>query len=90
MAMSENKGEGRARMIYGILQRQGFKCALSGVDLDPDSASLDHIIPVSKGGSYDSADNLQIVTMEINRMKGALMNDEFVDLCRTVYKNAKP
>lgn len=49
----------------------------------PDTARIDHKIPVSSGGG-DEIENLQWVHQEINRMKGSLDNDEFIDLCRKV------
>lgn len=47
------------------------------------NASLDHIIPVSKGGSSNKA-NLRWVTSTINHMKWDLTDEEFVNMCRVV------
>ena len=52
-------------------------CALCGkpVDFslswpDPMSATIDHIIPVSKGGSPDAIENMQLAHLCCNRSKG--------------------
>ncbi len=52
-------------------------CALCGkpVDFslkwpDPMSATIDHIIPVSKGGSPDAIENMQLAHLSCNRVKG--------------------
>lgn len=52
-------------------------CALCGrpVDFskvfpDPWSATVDHIIPIAKGGDPASIDNLQLAHLQCNRMKG--------------------
>lgn len=63
-----------------LLASQAHKCALSGDDLTPKSCSLDHKQPLSKGGSH-TIDNVQLVTPDINRMKGSLTMDEFVLMC---------
>lgn len=69
--------------LLSLAEKQGYRCALSGIQLSPDDASLDHIKSVANGGSHE-IDNLQILHKEINRMKGTLSNEEFIALCRKV------
>lgn len=69
--------------LYKLAKDQEFRCALSGLPLDPSDAALDHIVPVSKGGT-DDIGNLQWVHFVINKMKGSLDNEEFVAMCRKV------
>ncbi len=69
--------------LVKLIEKQGYRCAISGAELTPDIASLDHIIPVSKGGKH-AVDNVAWVHAEINRMKGQLSLDEFVSLCSRV------
>lgn len=38
---------------------------------DPWSATIDHIVPVSKGGSPASIENLQLAHLQCNRIKGS-------------------
>ena len=59
------------------IEDQQYRCALSGIELTPESAVLDHIIPVSEGGT-DTIENLQWVHEEINRMKGTMNNTQFL------------
>jgi 5-methylcytosine-specific restriction endonuclease McrA len=68
------------KAVYRLVQQQGFRCALSGQELTPASASIDHKTPLCRGGSH-TIDNAQVVEAEINRMKGTLTHDEFVRLC---------
>ena len=63
-----------------LVECQGYQCALSGIDLTPESAELDHIVPLTNGGDH-VMQNIQIVDVRINRMKGTMSNDEFIDLC---------
>jgi 5-methylcytosine-specific restriction endonuclease McrA len=66
--------------------RQGFRCNLTGVPLTPDTASIDHIIPLSKGGSHTKA-NAQIILNSVNQAKGSMTQSEFVDMCRLVVEH---
>lgn len=69
--------------LVKLIEKQGYRCAISGVELTPELASLDHIVPVSKGGEH-AVDNVIWVHAEINRMKGQLSMDEFVSFCSKV------
>jgi 5-methylcytosine-specific restriction endonuclease McrA len=69
--------------VFGMLERQSYRCALSGRILAPDTSSLDHIIPVSRGGQH-RLENAQMLHVEVNRAKAALTNPEFIALCREV------
>jgi hypothetical protein len=71
--------------LYELAKTQEFRCALSGVKLEPDIAALDHKMPISKGGS-DQVDNLQWVTDAINKAKGTMTNHEFINMCKQVAK----
>lgn len=69
--------------ILELLESQSYRCALSGVSLTPETAELDHILPVSMGGT-NLIDNLQVLHKEVNRMKGNMDNARFVELCKLV------
>lgn len=66
--------------IISLVRRQNYSCALTGELLVPEDAALDHVVALTEGGT-STADNLQIVSKEINQMKGTLSNDLFVALC---------
>ena len=66
------------------LERQEYRCALSGIQLKPDrNAQLDHQVPVAEGGTHD-INNLQWVDANVNRAKGTMTQDEFIQMCRRV------
>lgn len=69
--------------VLGMLERQQYRCAISGRHLTPDTASLDHRIPVSRGGPH-RLENAQVLHADVNRAKASLTNDEFIALCREV------
>lgn len=76
-----------------LYERQGHKCALSGISIEPDLSlpinqqymSIDRI-DSSKGYTND---NVQWVDKRINMMKGTLSNEEFIDLCNKVSSYSK-
>lgn len=72
-----------AKQIMELIERQQFRCALSGRPLTPETASLDHIVPLSRGGTHELS-NLWIVDYQVNTAKGTLTVEEFVTLCRDV------
>lgn len=77
-----------ASELRKLIENQGYKCALTGVHLTPNTAELDHITPIKKGGSNE-IENLQWVSMQVNRAKGSMLQSEFIEMCRLVCENAK-
>lgn len=72
---------------WDIFENQNKKCALTGIPLKfrkgmnrEQTASLDRI---DSAKPY-TKDNVQWVHKEINRMKGALLDDEFIEYCKKV------
>jgi len=80
-----------AHMILALLEKQRFRCALSGRKLTPENVALDHIIPISRGGGHNVG-NAQAITKDANRAKGVLTNEEFILICRDVvrFADSKP
>lgn len=77
----------RWRELKSIFEEQGMKCPYSQRKLIAGTnASLDHKIPKSKGGN-DEKDNLQWVYSPINTMKLNMLEEEFFELIREVYKS---
>lgn len=75
-----------AKQILGLIEKQGYRCALSGRQLTPETASLDHIEPLSRGGTHDIS-NLQVVEYQVNTAKGTLTVAEFLQLCQDVVRH---
>jgi len=67
------------------LNRQGWRCALSGVVLKAENVSIDHLIPVSKGGTNDF-DNLRLLDVGVNLALRHLSDSEFILMCNKVTK----
>jgi len=54
--------------------------------LDPETASLDHAVPISRGGEH-RIENTQVLDRTVNRAKGTLTNAEFITLCAEVVRH---
>lgn len=81
-----NKANGGIPMLIELWNEQKGRCAVTGVELIPGvNASLDHIIPVSKGGGHTKA-NLRWVLVSINLAKADMTDKEFVEMCRLVVR----
>jgi 5-methylcytosine-specific restriction endonuclease McrA len=74
--------------VLALLDRQDYRCALTGWRLTPDTAALDHVVPASRGGPH-AIGNAQVLDRRVNRAKGTLGNDEFVALCGAVWRHAQ-
>lgn len=60
-----------------IYENQNGKCAYCGQRRNIKYMTVDHIIPLSKGGTNDIG-NLQCTCKRCNNLKGDMMPDEFV------------
>lgn len=72
--------------VLRLLEWQRYRCALTGRPLEPQTASLDHIVPVRCGGQH-RIENVQVLHKQVNRAKGTLTNEEFIQLCREVVEH---
>ncbi len=72
-----------AKHLLQLVERQQYRCALSGRKLTPACASLDHRIPLAKGGEHSMA-NLWVLHRDVNAAKGTMTVEEFVAVCRDV------
>ena len=82
------KGRTGSRRIWlgikELLQAQNYRCAYTGKELIiGENASLDHVIPKSKGGS-NSISNLQWVDLQINVMKNNMSHQEFISTIQLI------
>ena len=72
-----------------LLKKQNGRCALTGEKLNPKNVSIDHVIPLKsiKDNKKKDYGKFWLVKMEVNRMKGSLDLDKFLNLIEKIYKN---
>jgi len=83
--MATEKQNITATEVVELVQRQGYLCAISGRKLTPETASLDHIIPFSRGGEH-SIRNVWVVDHQVNIAKGTMSLEEFLAMCEDVVR----
>lgn len=71
------------KRLFELLEQQQYRCAISGRELTPENATVDHVVPLAKGGEH-CASNAQLLDDEINRAKGTKTNEEFLAICQEV------
>jgi len=69
--------------VLRLLEHQQYRCALTGRRLTPETAALDHVVPIRQGGEH-VVENTQVLHKDVNRAKGALTTAEFLAICREV------
>lgn len=72
------------RLLY---KQYDGKCAYCGQHRNHKHMTIDHIIPLSKGGT-DDFDNLQCVCKKCNGFKGDMLPEEFAWHVWTVFVNS--
>lgn len=81
------KGAIRAAELVDKLWAQKFRCALTGDELETHEAVPDHRLPLSRGGKH-RIENIDIIRSDVNKAKGDMTTEEFVEMCRKVVKYA--
>ena len=73
-----------------LLEKQNFKCALTGDTISwDDNIELDHIIPSSKKGLSELS-NVRWVSKDANRLKQNLSDTELLNICHKVINHLSP
>jgi 5-methylcytosine-specific restriction endonuclease McrA len=67
---------------------QDYRCAMTGRVLTPATASIDHIVPLSRGGKHCPT-NAQIIHAEVNAAKRNMTHEEFIAMCCEVADMAR-
>ena len=66
-----------------LIEKQNYKCALTGDKISFDNIELDHILPTSRKGTNELS-NVRWVTKQANRFKQNLTDKELKILCNKI------
>lgn len=77
--------------INELYEKQGRKCALSGLPIGWSAAGWSHSASIDRIDNNEGyySDNIQLVHKKVNMMRGSLAVDDFVSLCAAVANKAK-
>lgn len=87
LALLKNNNHGKLKenkelSLLDIWTEQKGRCKITGIKLIPgNTASLDHIVPISKGGT-NKRENLQFIHIALNCMKQDKTEEEFKTLLK--------
>ena len=75
--------------IRGLIVAQVGRCAITGLPLDPQTISPDHIVPLSREelSPNHATDNIWLVHKRVNAMKGTMTYDELVETARMILEH---
>lgn len=66
-----------------VYEKSGHMCAICGRPLEYNEMTVDHILPLSRGGE-NSAENYAAVCEECNKFKGSSTNKELTNRCSSI------
>ena len=66
--------------LYALLEKQSYRCALSGRELTPEITGAEHIVPLDAGGGH-TAENIYLIVRDAARLKRHLSERDLLDLC---------
>ena len=69
-----------------IIAKSGNICAICGRPILNNECTIDHIVPITRGGTYDD-NNLQVAHKDCNLMKANLKEKKFYSLVNDVAEN---
>lgn len=76
-------GDIKAFDFWKLAKRQKLTCPLTGRRLSSQNVSVDHIVPLSKGGT-NRIDNFRLVDKHANFARLNYTDEQFFELCRDV------
>ena len=82
------KHEITAGFLLKLIESQDYRCALTGRELTPETATLDHKHPQAEGGDHER-ENVWWIHEDVNRAKGTMSTEDFIRLCRDVASYAQ-
>jgi hypothetical protein len=69
--------------LWKLAKKQKLLCPISKEKLTTENMSIDHKIPLKRGGKNDLS-NLQLTTKQVNVAKHTLTDLEFIEFCKKI------
>lgn len=81
--MKETRYKFKAADFYALLDKQKYKCALTGTELTPENTTAEHILPLSRGGTHELS-NIFLVDERVAKLKRNLSIAEVRDVAQRI------
>ena len=75
----------KSKDFYYLLERQRYRCPVSGRELTPENCMAAHRVPIRKGGEH-SLENIYLVTDGVTQIKKQLTDTELLELCKDIVR----
>ncbi len=75
----------RASHFYELLEKQSYRCALTGRTLTPENTSAEHIMPLRKGGKHE-IENIYLIDDSVAKLKRYFTEEEVIQLAGEILK----
>ncbi|HMU84599.1 MAG TPA: HNH endonuclease signature motif containing protein [Leptospiraceae bacterium] len=75
----------KSKDFYGLLEKQKFKCPLTGRDLTPETTTAEHILPLKKGGQH-ALENIYLIDEMASKLKRQYAEEEIVHFAADILK----
>lgn len=69
-----------------VYENSGGKCGLCGRDVSLDDFTIDHVVPIARGGTNE-IDNLQACCSRCNKLKSDMKNEELMQSMTRIFAN---
>jgi hypothetical protein len=76
----------RSNDLYALLEKQNYRCALTGRELTPEITDAEHIVPLDAGGEH-TPDNIYLIIKDAARLKRYLSEPDLMQLCLDILNN---
>jgi 5-methylcytosine-specific restriction endonuclease McrA len=87
MIKKKDKSKFTTKFIRDQLDKQDYKCYLSGLPLDSYNTEAEHIIPLGKKHNGDHIpENIVFVRKELKSLKRECSVDEILQICKEIVK----
>lgn len=73
--------------LFGIAKKQRLLCPLTGEKLTRNNISIDHIMPLTRGGT-NALDNLRFIVRSANTAKHTMSDAEFLSFCQNIVNHS--
>jgi hypothetical protein len=74
-----------AKDFYEMLEKQNYKCPLTGRELTPETTTAEHIVQLQAGGIHRK-ENIYLIHRDVARIKRFMSENDVINLAFDILK----